>query len=317
MPANRSAYKSGVNTAIFTNTYKFIKGNTVRDKLNLLADSVLFYADDANIPGGYMAIDTNGRVDISFINAASPASHFLQDDGTWGTPAGLPSNLQDVLATGNVSGVNDILMSVGQGMDSETFGDTLNIGATNSAVINYGNSTTTHNFLGTAIYELQVNSYVTDKLMTLNYGGAVSSGVGVGFEIQENNAITGYFKTNAARNAFSFRAPAIGFSADLSLAAITANRIYTLPDIAGVIALINGGQTFSSGTWQGTAIAGAYLDNTGVIAKVLTAYAAAPGTITNTDSILQAIQKLDGNNQAQDDAFDMATQMTHLYYTNR
>lgn len=105
----------------------------------------------------------------------------------------------------------------------------LNIGATNANTINYGNSTTVHNFLGTAIYELQVNSYVTDKLMTLNYGGAVSSGIGVGFEIEENSVITGYLKTNAARSGYSFKAPANTTYTDLIFTATTA-RAMTFPD---------------------------------------------------------------------------------------
>lgn len=315
--ADRSTYKAGVNTAIFTNTYKFIKGNTVRDKLNLMADNVLWFDDDANVADGYMAIDSNGRVDISFINAAVPATKFLQDNGTWGVPTGLPSNLEDTLMVGNRTGANDIIFDGGFGIDTNLNTETLNIGVGNALVINYGNAGTTHNFLGTAVYEYQTNAYVKDKAITLNSGGAASSGLGVGFEIEENTVITGYFKTNAARSGFSFLAPAVAFTADISLAALSANRIYTLPDMAGTIALINGGQTFSSGTWQGTPIAGAYLANAGVIGQLMTGYAAAPGVVSSADSILQAVQKIDGNNQAQDDAFDMALQAAHLYFTNR
>lgn len=42
------------------------------------------------------------------------------------------------------------------------------------------------------------------------------------------------------------------------------------------------------------------LDNDSVIAKVLTGYSAGAGTVAATDSILEAIQKLDGNIQAND-----------------
>lgn len=127
----------------------------------------------------------------------------------------------------------------GIGIDSTvTAGtDVLNIGATNANVINYGNASTIHNFLGTAIYELQVNSYVDDKLITLNYGGAVGSGVGVGFEIEENSVITGYLKTNSARNGFSILTPAIAYKADLNLDLLTADRTYSLPNGGGVLAL--------------------------------------------------------------------------------
>lgn len=104
----------------------------------------------------------------------------------------------------------NILFSSGNGIDTTAAGDKiLNIGVTNAAVINYGNSATVHNFLGTAIYEYQTNAYVADKLITLNKGGAAASGIGVGFEIEENAVITGYLKTNAARNGFDFLAPAV------------------------------------------------------------------------------------------------------------
>jgi hypothetical protein len=135
--------------------------------------------------------------------------------------------------------------------------DVLNIGATSANVINYGNASTIHNFLGTAIYELQVNAYVEDKLMTLNYGGAVASGIGVGYEIEENSVITGYTKTNSGRSGWSFKAPANTDYTDLIFSA-SVPRAFTFPDISGTIATINGGQTFSSGTWQGTPVAIAY-----------------------------------------------------------
>jgi hypothetical protein len=134
---------------------------------------------------------------------------------------------------------NGLFFASSYGIDSIATGgsDVLNIGATNANVINYGNSSTTHNFLGTAIYEMQVNSYVTDKLMTLNYGGTVASGIGVGFEIEENSVVTGYFKTNAARNAFSILTPSIAYKCDLSLANLTADRIIKFPDATGTLVL--------------------------------------------------------------------------------
>lgn len=130
-----------------------------------------------------------------------------------------------------------ILYTSGYGIDTTATGgsDVLNIGATNANTINYGNSSTTHNFLGTAIYELQVNSYVTDKLMTLNYGGSVSSGIGVGFEIEENSVITGYLKTNAARTGYSFKAPANTSYTDLIFSATSA-RSATFKDSSGTVA---------------------------------------------------------------------------------
>lgn len=134
---------------------------------------------------------------------------------------------------GTMSG--NILFTGGNGIDTTATGgtDTLSIGVTNAEVINYGNSSTVHNFLGTAIYELQVNSYVTDKLMTLNYGGAVSSGTGVGFEIEENAVITGYFKTNGTRDGFSFLAPANAFVGTLMFSATATLTVSATASISG------------------------------------------------------------------------------------
>lgn len=115
--------------------------------------------------------------------------------------------------------------------------DILNIGATNANVINYGNASTIHNFLGTAIYELQVNSYVTDKLITLNHGGSVASGIGVGFEIEEAGGITGFLKTNATRDGFSFQAPSIVHTAHFLFSSFTSDRTFDLPDSSGTLAL--------------------------------------------------------------------------------
>jgi len=141
--------------------------------------------------------------------------------------------------------------------------DVLNIGATNANVINYGNASTVHNFLGTAIYELQVNSYVEDKLITLNYGGSVGSGIGVGFEIEENGVITGHFKTNATRDGFSFKSADTSYYADLIFTGFTANRIINVPNADGTLALqswVSSGYVPYTGATQDTDL-GNYLLN--------------------------------------------------------
>lgn len=142
-----------------------------------------------------------------------------------------------------------MLFASGEGIDSIATGgsDVLNIGVTNANVINYGNASTTHNFLGTAIYELQVNSYVTDKLITLNYGGAVASGIGVGTEIEENGVITGYTKTNAARTGWSFKAPANTDYTDLVFTA-TVPRSITVPDLSGTMTVLGNTTTGTPST---------------------------------------------------------------------
>lgn len=244
----RSVFKAGVSAVIYTNNKRLIKGNTVRDKFLVMADDVVFI-DQANVGGGFLGIHaTDLNVDVSFIKANPPAGNFLRDDGTWAAVDAIPSQMghsnEFLFTSGSVlswvgltsNPVNGtFLFYSNYGIDSRpTAGsDILNIGATNANVINYGNSTTVHNFLGTAIYELQVNSYVQDKVITLNYGGGASTGIGVGFEVQESETITGYFKTNAARNGFSLKSPSIPYIADLNTNLLTASRAFSFPNAAG------------------------------------------------------------------------------------
>lgn len=69
---------------VFTNTLRLIKGNTEQTRLINLKDSAVNLLDDANVSGGYLAIDNTGKVDVSFIKSASPTGiKFLADNGTW------------------------------------------------------------------------------------------------------------------------------------------------------------------------------------------------------------------------------------------
>lgn len=51
------------------------------------------------------------------------------------------------------------------------------------------------------------NVNVSDKLVILNKGGIATSGSNVGFEVEENNAITGYIQTSTDRDSWAFKAP--------------------------------------------------------------------------------------------------------------
>lgn len=382
MQLNRAAITADVTTQIYTNTQRLIKGNTVRDRFVNVIDSFLNTIDDRNVNNGFLGLDNNGLVDVSFIQAPTPSGNFLRDDGTWqaiaaggyiplaGTDPGSPlaghieysrpgmdgaaisstdssfyvgtsddpeidngsygnniyfgaptpsqrsniflggyqsnwqsrngskrssvsmnasfnwfqmstfdgsnsaeiyGDLANILVAGSdpafgglvgygdysanytslhyvqkgwvsstfvpYTGANTVLFNGNEGIDTATAA-VLNIGATNANVINYGNASTVHNFLGTAIYEMQVNSYVNDKLFTLNHGGSVASGIGVGFEIEENSAIAGYFKTDSARAGWLFKAPA-SFPFQLKLNNLTASRAGTIQDSTGTFAWLS------------------------------------------------------------------------------
>lgn len=115
--------------------------------------------------------------------------------------------------------------------------DVLNIGTNNADIINIGYSGSTINITGTLAYQNVTNLQVTDKLFTVNKGGGAGSGVSSGFEIEENAIITGYFATNGTRDGWDFKTPAITGVATLSLASLTGNHTYTLPDANGTFAV--------------------------------------------------------------------------------
>lgn len=92
------------------------------------------------------------------------------------------------------------------GIDLSVTG-TLTIGATNSSVINIGNSGATVNIQGSTIIENTTELDVTDPLITLNSGGGAGSGQNSGIQIEEASSITGYAETSANRNSWIFKAP--------------------------------------------------------------------------------------------------------------
>lgn len=85
---------------------------------------------------------------------------------------------------------------------------TINIGTGAGAnIVNIGGANTTINLTGTVNNQNVTNLNVTDKLVTLNDGGAAASGGGSGIEVEENALITGYAQTSGDRNSWEFKAP--------------------------------------------------------------------------------------------------------------
>lgn len=125
--------------------------------------------------------------------------------------------------------VIDVVSSVGS--------DVLNIGTANADVINIGYASSVININGTLSYQAVDNLTVKDKLITLNKGGGVDSGVSSGFEIEENSLIKGWFTTSGARTGFELRAPATTYSAIFLLSSLDAERTYTFPNTSGTVAL--------------------------------------------------------------------------------
>jgi hypothetical protein len=103
----------------------------------------------------------------------------------------------------------------------------------------FGNDVTINGNLdvnGTVTTIDATNLQVSDKLITLNRGGAGASGGTSGFEIEEGGSATGYFIQSAARTGWDFKTSASANVATLLQSALTAARTYTLPDVTTVLA---------------------------------------------------------------------------------
>ena len=95
---------------------------------------------------------------------------------------------------------------------------------------------------GTLTYVNTTDLNVTDKLITLNKGGALADGAGIEFEEAGNP--TGYIKINTARDGFLFQAPVtssagypVSSYGEFLFSALTTDRTYTWQDLSGVVAL--------------------------------------------------------------------------------
>jgi hypothetical protein len=172
--------------------------------------------------------------------------------------------------------------------------DVLNIGTGNAEVINIGRTGATVNIIGTTVYENVTELQVSDKLITINKGGSAASATGTGFEIEENSAITGYFKTNAGRTGYDLKAPATAGIATFITDATS--RTYTLPAGTGTLALTSDLTAYaplSSPTFTGTPAAptAAQGTNTTQIATtafVVTEIAAKAWLLTGTSTLTGA-----------------------------
>lgn len=78
---------------------------------------------------------------------------------------------------------------------------------------------------------------IEDNLITLNKGGAVSSGGGAGIEIEENGVATGYIKSAADRAGFEFNAPANDFIGSLDFTATSTMTINGNLDVEAASAI--------------------------------------------------------------------------------
>lgn len=105
----------------------------------------------------------------------------------------------------------------------------------------FGNNVTINGDLdvnGTLTSIDTVNTTIKDKLITLNKGGAASSGGDTGIEIEEDGSITGYWKTEAGATSDAWLLKAAdSFELKLDLSPLTADREVQFQDRGGYAAL--------------------------------------------------------------------------------
>lgn len=114
----------------------------------------------------------------------------------------------------------------------------INIGTdNNTAEVNIGRVGGTVNIYGTVNSQNTTDLEVTNKTILLNDGGAASSGFSSGILIEEADTVVASILTNASRNGWEFKAPAVSYKATFLLSELSTHRSYTLPNASGTIAL--------------------------------------------------------------------------------
>jgi polygalacturonase len=144
-------------------------------------------------------------------------------------------------ASGTITTEESIAASTNLDLATSNTISTVDIGTgTGANTINIGGANTTVNISGTVNNQNVTNLDVDDKLITINKGGASSSGGSAGIEVEENGSATGYAQTSSDRNSWKFKAPnSAGItsltpgSSDDSVALLAASQTLTNKSISG------------------------------------------------------------------------------------
>jgi len=178
-----------------------IGGSTPFSLLSVSATNTL--AQLGPLTNGQLLIGSTGA-DAVPATLTSTANQVTATIGVGSITLSLP---QDIAITSSPQFANLILTPSGS-LDITGAGGTLAIGTTNADIINIGNTGAVVNVQGTTFYQNVTDLLVTDKRITLNYGGSVGSASNSGIEIAEAIQAT---TTSAGANAGSiFTATAIG-----------------------------------------------------------------------------------------------------------
>ena len=241
---NDSTKRLSVNgNAYFVDTAAPVTDSII--KLQNISSTFFIYASNATP----LSVISAPRSSIALVDDTSTGSLYVKRTTT-GT-----GGWAKAIVEGAAASLSFTFLS-GEGLDTDSGGAAIfNLGATNAKVINLGtgagntninigtsgtntivigNSNSTLSFVGSVINESVTNHYVSDKLITLNDGGAAASGSGVGIEIEENAVITGYIKVTGGRDGYLMKAPGNAAESSFIFLASVA-RTYTFPDVSGTV----------------------------------------------------------------------------------
>lgn len=231
---NSTTFSARSSVAVTVANSKFVIDGTPQQTLSL-AKGVVYYFDQSH--------SSNSNHPLRFSTTsngthASGGAEFTDGVTTDGTPGNAGAYTQVILEQDAPSVLYYYCSQhSGMGGKAETAPDALLTGDRTFAnnIIVTGDLTVN----GTTTTVDATNLLVTDKLITLNDGGAASSGGGAGIEVEEDGSATGYIKVAADRAGWEFQAP--GNSNTLTLDA-TASKTLT---VAGDLT-INADTTISS-----------------------------------------------------------------------
>jgi hypothetical protein len=164
----------------------------------LVTDSDMKLADIV-ITDGQVLIGSTGAAPVA-ATITGTTNQLIVTNGPGSITLSLP---QDIDPTSSPTFVGLTVNTI-----DTTLGGTIAFGTGNADIINIGNPGATVNIQGDTIYQNVTDLNVTDKNITVNYGGSVGSASNAGIGVEEGGIITAYVDTSADRNSWEFKAPA-------------------------------------------------------------------------------------------------------------
>ena len=224
---------------------------------------------------------------------------------TWGTKVNTDLDLVDALFTAGGTGTS-VGLNVGSGKTLAVTGTLTSTGTTNltSPAVTTGLTTPSTTFALANTTATTVNAFGAATAVNI---GAATGTMTVANTTLAAKAITASTTLGVTGVATLGNGAILGTPASMTAtnitgtaAGLTAGNVTTNANLTGGVTSVGNAATVVTNanlTGDVTSVGNATtLTNAPVIAKVLTGYVSGAGTVAATDSILQAIQKLDGNN---------------------